>query len=197
MAGEIGKRPTSDRIQDREAYTLAAGLALGFVTLGKGGDGGTFVLWWVFLLFHTYTAFSIRALSSPKHTCSNGHPSGALGLADLRIEERLHRYMVGGTVSAAAAPHRSRYVFHMSCLVECLYGPFASCALSLIVRRAMCPCVGSSHPLPSLHNAHRDDGIGGGAGGKDRWYGPGPFPWQEGKGSRVCVCWGGRVCGCV
>jgi hypothetical protein len=32
----MGKRPVSDRIQDREAYTLAAGLALGMVTLGKG-----------------------------------------------------------------------------------------------------------------------------------------------------------------
>lgn len=44
QTGEIGKRPTSDRIQDREAYTLAAGLALGLVTLGKGGDGGTHVI---------------------------------------------------------------------------------------------------------------------------------------------------------
>jgi len=55
LLGEIGKRPMSDRIQDREAYTLAAGVALGMVTLGKGSDGG------------------------------------AVGIADLNIEERLHR----------------------------------------------------------------------------------------------------------
>lgn len=47
--------------------------------------------------------------------CSALQP-GALGLADLRIEERLHRYMVGGTVAAAAAPHRSRYASCMSAL---------------------------------------------------------------------------------
>ncbi len=41
------------------------------------------------------------------HILSHIYPAGALGgLADLRIEERLHRYMVGGRVSAAAAPHR-------------------------------------------------------------------------------------------
>ena len=60
LLAEISKRPSSDRCDDREAYTLAAGLALGMVTLGKGSDGG------------------------------------AAGLADLQIEQRLHRAMVGG-----------------------------------------------------------------------------------------------------
>lgn len=55
-AGEMSKRPSSDRLlQDREAYALSAGLALGLVTLGTGGGA-----------------------------------KGA-GLADLKIEERLHR----------------------------------------------------------------------------------------------------------
>ena len=40
LLAEISKRPSSDRCDDREAYTLAAGLALGMVTLGKGSDGG-------------------------------------------------------------------------------------------------------------------------------------------------------------
>lgn len=51
----MSKRATSDRVllQDREAYTLSAGMALGLVTLGLGGKAG--------------------------------------GLADMRLEERLHR----------------------------------------------------------------------------------------------------------
>ena len=60
LLAEIGRRPASDRCQDREGYSLAAGLALGMVTLGRGADGG------------------------------------AVGLADLHIQDRLHRYMVGG-----------------------------------------------------------------------------------------------------
>ena len=36
LINEIGRRPISDRFQDREAYSLSAGLALGFITLGKG-----------------------------------------------------------------------------------------------------------------------------------------------------------------
>lgn len=38
--GEIGRKPMSDRIQDRESYTLSAGLALGMVALGLGGSPG-------------------------------------------------------------------------------------------------------------------------------------------------------------
>lgn len=34
---EIGRRPMSDSTLEREGYSLAAGLALGFVNLGKGG----------------------------------------------------------------------------------------------------------------------------------------------------------------
>jgi len=38
LLGEIGRRTHGDRMRDREAYTLSAGLALGFVTLGKGAS---------------------------------------------------------------------------------------------------------------------------------------------------------------
>jgi anaphase-promoting complex subunit 1 len=67
LLAEIGRRPASDRCKDREGYSLAAGLALGMVTLGRGADGG------------------------------------AIGLADLHIQDRLHRYMVGGKDPDAAA----------------------------------------------------------------------------------------------
>ena len=38
MAGEIGRRASNDRLQDREGYSLAAGLALGLVCLGQGNQ---------------------------------------------------------------------------------------------------------------------------------------------------------------
>jgi len=64
LLNEIGKRPSNDgNVLDREAYTLACGIALGMVNLCKGTDGKI--------------------------------DTGA-GLADLRIEERLYRYIVGG-----------------------------------------------------------------------------------------------------
>ena len=36
----MGRRLTTDRCEDRESYSLSAGLALGLVTLGGGGSGG-------------------------------------------------------------------------------------------------------------------------------------------------------------
>jgi len=38
LLGEIARRTNGDRMCDREAYTLSAGLALGLVTLGKGAS---------------------------------------------------------------------------------------------------------------------------------------------------------------
>ena len=64
LLNEIGKRPSNDgNVLDREAYTLACGIALGMVNLCKGSEGAL--------------------------------DTGA-GLADLKIEERLYRYIVGG-----------------------------------------------------------------------------------------------------
>ncbi len=64
LLNEIGKRPSNDgNVLDREAYTLACGIALGMVNLCKGTEGKI--------------------------------DTGA-GLSDLRIEERLYRYIVGG-----------------------------------------------------------------------------------------------------
>eukprot|EP00658_Telonema_sp_P-2_P046590 TRINITY_DN34831_c0_g1_i1.p1 TRINITY_DN34831_c0_g1~~TRINITY_DN34831_c0_g1_i1.p1 ORF type:complete len:109 (-),score=27.03 TRINITY_DN34831_c0_g1_i1:100-426(-) len=39
---EIGRRPMSDSTLEREGYSLAAGLALGLVSLGKGGKSSGF-----------------------------------------------------------------------------------------------------------------------------------------------------------
>ena len=36
LLGEIGRRASNDRLVDREGHSLAAGLALGLVTLGHG-----------------------------------------------------------------------------------------------------------------------------------------------------------------
>ena len=71
LLNELGKRPTNDQsTQDRQGYNLSCGLALGMVTLSVGESG------------------------SGDKKSSDG---GGYGLSDLRIEERLHRYIVGGT----------------------------------------------------------------------------------------------------
>jgi anaphase-promoting complex subunit 1 len=68
LLNEIGKRPVNDlNVFDREAYTLSCGFALGMVNLRRG-DG-------------------IK---------SEGSGNGNAGLSDLRIEDRLYRYIVGG-----------------------------------------------------------------------------------------------------
>ncbi|GMI26641.1 hypothetical protein TeGR_g303, partial [Tetraparma gracilis] len=40
LLGEIGRKPSSDKIADREGYVLASGLALGMVNLGRGDNMG-------------------------------------------------------------------------------------------------------------------------------------------------------------
>lgn len=61
---EIGTRPASDaNARDREAYTLACGLALGMVNLC---------------------------------ICDDSNAERVSGIVDLRVEERLYRYVVGG-----------------------------------------------------------------------------------------------------
>ena len=74
---EIGRRPGSEVIRDREGYSLAAGLALGLVTLGKG--------------------------------------SSALGLADLRLEDRLTHLFTGqgspGGVGLGDNQHQQQTIY--------------------------------------------------------------------------------------
>ena len=67
LLNEIGKRPTNEQnINDRESYALCCGVALGMVNLG---------------------------LRNKQKTSKNGTVDD---LSDLRIEERLLRYIVGG-----------------------------------------------------------------------------------------------------
>ena len=70
---EMGRRPLDDSSTiDREAYALSCGLALGMITLAKGGSGDI------------------------------------AGLADLEIEQRLIRFIVGGLEDSAS--HRRQDV---------------------------------------------------------------------------------------
>ena len=67
LLNEIGKRPTNEQnISDRESYSLCCGIALGMVNLTLKNNGNTYL----------------------------GETND--GLSDLRIEERLLRYIVGG-----------------------------------------------------------------------------------------------------
>ena len=68
LLNEIGRRPESDVTLDREAYTLSCGIALGMVNLCKGDN-----------------------------IIDGQHAGGGEGLTDLRIGERLYRYIAGGT----------------------------------------------------------------------------------------------------
>lgn len=77
LLNEIGRRPESDVTLDREAYTLSCGIALGMVNICKG-----------------------------ENIIDGQHAGGGEGLADLRIEERLYRYIVGGTDEGEM--HRTR-----------------------------------------------------------------------------------------
>jgi len=66
LLNEIGRRPENDgNTSDREAYTLACGLALGTVNLAASSSNGD-------------------------------SDSRADGIADLHVEERLLRYIIGG-----------------------------------------------------------------------------------------------------
>uniref|UniRef100_A0A7S4MEE8 Anaphase-promoting complex subunit 1 C-terminal domain-containing protein n=1 Tax=Odontella aurita TaxID=265563 RepID=A0A7S4MEE8_9STRA len=73
LLNELGKKPSSDQnTHDRQGYTLSCGLALGMVNLSSGRSLET-----------SHKREAEEAI--------DGH-----GLSDLRIEERLHRYIVGG-----------------------------------------------------------------------------------------------------
>jgi hypothetical protein len=106
LLAEIGRRPTSDRFtKDREGYSLAAGMALGLVTLARGrrsthvrtaaeekwagtASGGG-----------TQTVGSNGSIGSWVDLDATTDPhvgDGAPGLADLQLENRLLRYILGG-----------------------------------------------------------------------------------------------------
>ena len=138
LLNEIGKRPSNDgNVLDREAYTLACGIALGMVNLCKGSEGSL--------------------------------DTGA-GLADLKIEERLHRYIVGGVdddemrrrheendrLSLPPIPS-SNTADKCSCIYEGdsinidVTAPGATLALGLIYMKSGNETIASAIALPDTH----------------------------------------------
>lgn len=138
LLNEIGKRPSSDgNILDREAYTLACGVALGMVNLCKGGN--------------------------------NSSDSGA-GLEDLRIEERLYRYVVGGlddeemrrrreesdrlgvpSTSAMGNNERCSCIYEGESINTDVTAPGATLALGLMYMRSGNKTIASTISLPDTH----------------------------------------------
>ena len=138
LLNEIGKRPSNDgNVLDREAYTLACGIALGMVNLCKGSESSI--------------------------------DTGA-GLADLRIEERLYRYIVGGLDDAEM---RRRYeetdrlslppipLSNTADKCSCIYegdsinidvtAPGATLALGLMYMKSGNETIASAIALPDTH----------------------------------------------
>ena len=126
LLGEIGRRASDSISVDREGYSLAAGIALGFVTLGRGNS--------------------------------------AAGLADLKIGDRLRRFMTGGKDPDAAALHEhglaaSNYASQAQCsrikegeVVNVdITAPAATLALGLMYLRTNNVAVGEQLSIPDTH----------------------------------------------
>jgi anaphase-promoting complex subunit 1 len=137
LLNEIGKRPSSDgNVVDREAYTLACGIALGMVNLCKGGS----------------------------------HADTGAGLADLRIEDRLYRYIVGGLDDAelrrrreetdrlslpsgvsSSNNERSSVIYEGESINIDVTAPGATLALGLMYLKSGNKTIASAIALPETH----------------------------------------------
>ena len=123
LLGEIGRRASDSISVDREGYSLAAGIALGFVTLGRGNK--------------------------------------AAGLADLRIEDRLRRFMTGGKDPDAAVNPAAgaNYASQAQCsrikegeVVNVdITAPAATLALGLMYLRTNNVAVAEQLAIPDTH----------------------------------------------
>jgi anaphase-promoting complex subunit 1 len=143
LLNEIGKRPASDmNAFDREAYTLACGLALGMVNLCQG-----------------------------ERLSGSYEGSGSAGLADLKIEERLYRYVVGGldnaemrrrreeddrlnvgpTSSNSGSNEKCSCVFEGESINTDVTAPGATLALGLIYMKSGNRSIASALALPDTH----------------------------------------------
>jgi anaphase-promoting complex subunit 1 len=141
LLNEIGKRPASDvNAFDREAYNLSCGIALGMVNLCQGDP-------------------------------LNGDSDvGGNGLADLRIEERLYRYVVGGiddvemrrrrdendrlslpSSSAANNNEKCSCVYEGESINTDVTAPGATLALGLIYMKSGNRTIASAIALPDTH----------------------------------------------
>lgn len=142
LLNEIGKRPSSDvNVLDREAYNLSCGIALGMVNLCQGeGLKGDL------------------------------DGSGNAGLADLRIEDRLYRYIVGGlddaemrrrrdetdrlslpSTSAASGNEKCSCVHEGESINTDVTAPGATLALGLIYMKSGNKTIASAISLPDTH----------------------------------------------
>jgi anaphase-promoting complex subunit 1 len=142
LLNEIGKRPSNDvNVVDREAYTLSCGIALGMVNLCQG-EGMN----------------------------SDGEGSGNAGLADLRIEDRLYRYIVGGlddaemrrrreeidrlslpTTSASSGSEKCSCVYEGDSINTDVTAPGATLALGFIYMKSGNKTIASAISLPDTH----------------------------------------------
>lgn len=87
--------PEMENCVERESYALTAGLALGLVTLGRGE------------VFQLHQSSTTNRLITKKISDSQNSP----GLADLKLPDMLHRYMVGGRRDALIGAQREKYRF--------------------------------------------------------------------------------------
>ncbi|CAM9144410.1 unnamed protein product, partial [Phaeothamnion confervicola] len=148
LLSEIGRPFEPDRVADHDGYVLAAGLALGFVNLGRGrrGSGGG----------------GHGGGSSGQGGGRDG--MGLAGLADLHIEQRLHRYVVGGNAKGDRGPNsggiaggigdgdtRSDRVSAADRVDTNVTGPAAVLALGLIYLKSNDAAVAARLALPASH----------------------------------------------
>ncbi len=115
LLSEIG-RPPEDHHFNRESYSLAAGLALGLVTLGRG--------------------------------------SNAIGLTDLQIEDKLSRYVGGGTkeiVESSQQGNKSILVLEGNQVNTDITSPGATLALGLMFLKTNNRAIASRLGIPTTH----------------------------------------------
>lgn len=112
---EIGKKPNSDRVSNRECYSLSAGLALGMVTLGIGNK------------------------------------KGISGVGDLKIEDRLNRYIVGGKDTNFADMNRCSRLYEGDRVNVNVTASGATLALGLMFLKSNNKVVASRLAVPSSH----------------------------------------------
>ena len=84
LLSQIARKPTTDKVIEREGYALASGIALGFVNLAKNND-----------------AKPIQRASPTTDDRQHKNPFSTVGLqfselTDLKLDERLIRFIEGG-----------------------------------------------------------------------------------------------------
>jgi anaphase-promoting complex subunit 1 len=132
LLAEIGRKPGGDNALDREGYALAAGLALGLVTLGRGRDA------WGLADLHIEDRL--------RHYMSGGSDT---------IDERQRRF--DGTVSSINSVSRGiddqSQVMEGSTVNLDVTAPGATLALGLMFLKTNCEVVAARLAVPDTHFA--------------------------------------------